>query len=590
MPGRRHGQTAQGIDGRRAAALAGRPRGHLDHDRLGVRQGRGAVESGSPGGELAGPSPHLGGRIAEGSRDFSVVQLAEPVEGAEGRGPHRGRVVGQGPAGRFHVVGVAGHGSLPPPFGDGAIGRLRGRLHATTMTAYDDGPPSPPPVPEAPPTDPIADPNPTGSSPAAVEEVAPGVPAAGAPAIGAPSCNAVGPASRRRRKAGRRRRHLWLWALFVVVVVAIAVASRLDLNYYAIQPGTAQSVQQFITVPADRSHPVHHPVLLTDVLEARVTALSYLFFKVQSDTDLYPVSSVVGPFPPSQLIAEGNLEMSQAEAAAKTAALTRLGYHVTATAAGAVIFGTFSGTPAASSLQVGDVITAVDGTPVTSAEDLTHVLDHYHSGQRITLSVRLGGNGSPQPVRVTLRATRVDLGAGQHVTLNLGIEPEDQVDYRYPFPVAINVTDIGGPSAGLAMTLGVMDALTDGSITGGHTVAATGTIDADGDVGAVGGVPQKTVAVENAGATIFLVPKGDGNYQDSAVEGPARAQDLRGHDPRPGPCRAGSQRRSHPGRGHIPCRVDGWLRAEDSLVEGAVGTSRPRRAECPMTGWPRRQS
>ena len=56
------------------------------------------------------------------------------------------------------------------------------------------------------------------------------------------------------------------------------------------------------------------------------------------------------------------------------------------------------------------------------------------------------------------------------------------------------------------MTLGVMDALTNGSLTGGRTVAATGTIDAQGDVGDVGGVPQKTVAVENAGASLFLVP------------------------------------------------------------------------------------
>ena len=68
------------------------------------------------------------------------------------------------------------------------------------------------------------------------------------------------------------------------------------------------------------------------------------------------------------------------------------------------------------------------------------------------------------------------------------------------------MTNIGGPSAGLAMTLGVIDALTSGSVTGGHTVAATGTIDSQGDVGDVGGVAQKTVAVENAGATIFLVP------------------------------------------------------------------------------------
>ncbi|MBV8464227.1 MAG: hypothetical protein JO368_13095, partial [Acidimicrobiales bacterium] len=111
----------------------------------------------------------------------------------------------------------------------------------------------------------------------------------------------------------------------------------------------------------------------------------------------------------------------------------------------------------------------------------------------------------------------VELAPDDTVVVNLGIQPEDQVDYRYPFPVSINVAGIGGPSAGLAMTLGVMDALTGGSLTGGHTIAATGTIAADGTVGEVGGLPQKTVAVENAGATIFLVPRGD-NYRDALTK------------------------------------------------------------------------
>jgi len=109
-------------------------------------------------------------------------------------------------------------------------------------------------------------------------------------------------------------------------------------------------------------------------------------------------------------------------------------------------------------------------------------------------------------VAVTLKRTLVDLGGGQMHPLDLGIDTEDQVDFTYPFPVSINVTNIGGPSAGLAMTLGVIDALDKGSLTGGRTVAATGTIDSQGNVGDVGGVPQKTVAVENAGASIFFVP------------------------------------------------------------------------------------
>ncbi len=305
----------------------------------------------------------------------------------------------------------------------------------------------------------------------------------------------------------RRRRRRWPWITLILVVVALATASRWNLDYYAVQPGSAQSVQQFIKVPPGRGHPVRHPVLLTDVEIGRVTALSYLFYRLQGDTSLESVDAVTGGTPPSQLDAQGNLEMSQAEASAKTSALRRLGYPVTATASGAVIFGTYPGTPAYSVLNVGDVITAVDGTATPTARDLTTALHHFHSGQSITLSVRRGGTGGPAPVSVTLENTKVDLGGGQTTTLDLGIQPEDQVDYTYPFPVGIDVTNIGGPSAGLAMSLGVIDALTSGSVTGGHTVAATGTIDSQGDVGDVGGVAQKTVAVENAGASIFLVPR-----------------------------------------------------------------------------------
>ena len=309
----------------------------------------------------------------------------------------------------------------------------------------------------------------------------------------------------RGRRRGRRRVH-WGWIVFVALAVAVAVASRVNLDYYALQPGVAQSVQQFITVPADKGHPVTHPVLLTDVEIARVSALSYLYYKLQSDTALYPLLSVTGGTPPSQLNAQGNLEMSQAEASAKAAALRRLGYAVPASAAGAVVFATYPGTPAYGVLNVGDVIDRVDGVAVADTAGLQRVLGHYHSGQSVTLGVQRGGTGPSHPVTVRLRATRVDLGGGQMATLDLGVQTEDQVDFTYPFPITIQVSNIGGPSAGLAMTLGVIDELSGGSLTGGKKVAATGTIDAQGNVGDVGGVAQKTVAVENAGATIFMVP------------------------------------------------------------------------------------
>jgi PDZ domain-containing protein len=77
--------------------------------------------------------------------------------------------------------------------------------------------------------------------------------------------------------------------------------------------------------------------------------------------------------------------------------------------------------------------------------------------------------------------------------------------------VTLKLADVGGPSAGLLFTLGIIDKLdgdgAGGDLTGGRTIAGTGTIDADGTVGAVGGVALKTQAAKRDGATVFLVPK-----------------------------------------------------------------------------------
>jgi PDZ domain-containing protein len=78
--------------------------------------------------------------------------------------------------------------------------------------------------------------------------------------------------------------------------------------------------------------------------------------------------------------------------------------------------------------------------------------------------------------------------------------------FVYPFDVTIDVGAIGGPSAGLALTLGLLDVLSAGNLTGGYRIAATGTINLDGTVGDVGGVAQKAVAVRKAGAQVFFVP------------------------------------------------------------------------------------
>jgi PDZ domain-containing protein len=124
-----------------------------------------------------------------------------------------------------------------------------------------------------------------------------------------------------------------------------------------------------------------------------------------------------------------------------------------------------------------------------------------------------GKDTKAQDITVTL-AQRED---GKAI---LGIIPgvPNTVHFEFPFNVDIGTGDIGGPSAGLAWTIATLDALTPGSITGGRKVAITGTIDVYGNVGQIGGLRQKTIAVIRAGADLFIVPKAEiADAQKAAV-------------------------------------------------------------------------
>jgi len=90
--------------------------------------------------------------------------------------------------------------------------------------------------------------------------------------------------------------------------------------------------------------------------------------------------------------------------------------------------------------------------------------------------------------------------------LGITLSPSDLVDYDLPIDVSIDSDRVGGPSAGLAFALAIVDVLTPGELTGGANVATTGTIRIDGSVGRVGGVKQKTFAALESDVELFIVP------------------------------------------------------------------------------------
>lgn len=209
-----------------------------------------------------------------------------------------------------------------------------------------------------------------------------------------------------------------------------------------------------------------------------------------SDEAVVPRELVYPPGQSEQEVEQRNAEDFQiSQTSAETAALRELGYPVQVVVKAVVADG-----PSAAALKAGDVLTSVDGRPVTTASRLTELIRGKPAGTAMTIGyTRDGATGA---ATVTSRE--------QDGRPRIGIE----IDQRqpHPFELKIELGDIGGPSAGLMFALGIVDKLEPADLTGGKIIAGTGTIDDEGRVGPIGGIAQKLVGAKDAGAKVFLVP------------------------------------------------------------------------------------
>ena len=214
--------------------------------------------------------------------------------------------------------------------------------------------------------------------------------------------------------------------------------------------------------------------------------------------------------------------MFDAKQAAEVSAFRALGWRVPATPSGAIVTAVVAPSSARSAgLKVGDRIVGLNGAVLRSSCQLIRNVHLLAPGTTLTFSVervKISTTGTLSWRKATVTTLRTGAttsavgtsgcaGVSGPDHSRIGIALEDAVTYRLPAKVSIDTANIGGPSAGLAMTLTLINELSGGSLTGHHAIAATGTIDVTGNVGDVGGVAEKTVAVQHAGATYFIVPQ-----------------------------------------------------------------------------------
>ncbi len=189
---------------------------------------------------------------------------------------------------------------------------------------------------------------------------------------------------------------------------------------------------------------------------------------------------------------ENRLQMASSQENATAAALATLGIQVPTRL---VIAGIDPAAPSVATLEPNDVIKGIAGAPIRDLKGLSDALQKVRPGDKVTVTVLRGH----QTMTVD---TGTSLGDSGQTILAVYIAPR----FTFPFRVKIQIEDIGGPSAGTMFALGIIDLLTPGDLTGGKHIAGTGTMDATGTVGPIGGIQQKLVGARKAGAVFFLAP------------------------------------------------------------------------------------
>ncbi len=300
-----------------------------------------------------------------------------------------------------------------------------------------------------------------------------------------------------------RRALTLLVAGFLTVILAVA-AALLPVPYVVLSPGPTENTigdvkgKPVITISGHTTYPTDGKLSMVTVAyqggpSNSIDLLTALRGWIDPTIAVVPEETIFPRKTTAKEVEQQNtLQMTTSQEDATIAALHALKIPVPEVVSVAVVE---KGLPADGKLQVGDEITAVDGAPATDQNTVASAVRKLKPGEQVRLTVNRKGT-----------STDVVLGtvAGKDGKARVGVTMG--MRYKPPFKVDISVGDIGGPSAGLMFSLGIYDKLTPGALTGGKSIAGTGTITLDGAVGPIGGIEQKMVGARKAGATIFLTP------------------------------------------------------------------------------------
>lgn len=300
---------------------------------------------------------------------------------------------------------------------------------------------------------------------------------------------------------------LLVWAS-VVVPIPLAVAV----------PVPAIPVTEVVEVEGDALDDLEDQLRFTVVRLEQPTVAGAVAAVLDAERSLSPVPTVSPPGAEEGTFLEFQQRLfRESLRVAFAVGLERAGESVEISGDGVRVLEVLPVGPAAEVLQREDVITEVDGQPVELVSDLARRLDAVEPGSEVEVGYRREG----EQRTATLEVVPLQERAGDLAGLAIGVIAAT-VELQLEAPVDVEATaaeEFGGPSAGLVLALAAYEATSGAELAAGRVIAGTGTIDLQGRVGRVDGIPQKVRGAIEAGAEVFLVPSEGAQQARTAAQG-----------------------------------------------------------------------
>ena len=295
--------------------------------------------------------------------------------------------------------------------------------------------------------------------------------------------------------------------ILLVVTVVILVTNNSD-KYIEI-PDNPHPLADLVRVPDAKPDENGGGIYYVDVVLRPASLLESFVSVVRPEgSDLIDRAQVVEPGISDQERVQADLaSMKVSQTIASVVALRQLGYRVPIRPDGVRVVAVTSGSHAAGVLHPGDVIVAANGSPVRTRTDLATVLARLEPGDTVKIAVRRGG----KKLTFSIRTTADSQDPKRAI---VGVLPIQALRAQLPFAIQFNLRRVGGPSAGLAFALELLEKK-GRDVDHGYNIAATGVLELDGTVTQIGGIKQKTIGARKSKIDVFLVPIDGDNARDA---------------------------------------------------------------------------